>query len=243
MVETIRGISQESDIQSLADAESLLELSDDYTVGDVDEAVQQKSLEAHPDQGGTQELFKAVQSAGDVAKGNEGVPPSAAPSDQRTVQTQFGPSATGTGPSTDFSTADVSRRGDPDFSDFGGVAEEEDEDSVGPDRSQIKLAIIQALGEDFDEQTIQEELGFRATVDEFVEILTDLVINGTITLASIAATVGQNKNFGDKRSDPRFGNSDPRFGRSGSNVGGSDSNFGSGDSNFSKKGGGNDNFG
>jgi len=243
MVETIRGISQESDIQSLADAERLLDLGEDYTANDVDEAVQDISLDAHPDQGGTQELFKAVQSAGDVAKGNEGVPPSAAPADQRSVQTKFGPSSTGSSAGSNFSSANVSRGSGSDFSDFGGVSEGASGQDIGPDRNKVKLAILEALGDDFDRETIQEEFGASVSVDKFVNILTDLVISGAISLASIAATVGTNTSFNDKGSDPRFGRGDTRFGSGSSNFSSSGGGSRSGDSNFSKGGSDDSNFG
>jgi len=182
MTEQINGIASESDIQSLEDAATLLDVYPDASDDEIDEAVNELFLDAHPDSGGTEDLFKAVDSAAEVLKGNIGVPPDAAESQRSDPR----------GSISDSPRSTSSRQ-------------QPGEGPSTPDRDVIKEAIFEKLQGQWTTQRVQDTYGVDITLADFVDVLTDLVLLGSIQLSDIDSIIGGDENFSSASRDSRFG--------------------------------------
>jgi hypothetical protein len=223
MPDEIRGIAEPEDIRSRGDALRLLDIDDTATSEDISQAVTDIIPEAHPDTGGTAELFRAVQLAEDALTGEARIVPGegrAAPTDADAIDISIvGGGSPSTSPDVgggadvgadDFDdfTADEPAGGTttsgPSPGDFGGFGSDERTggESVGfgqtgsIDPEEIADEIEQILRDRVDEEDIKEQYGDVANFRNVSEILAAQFLQGNITIGQIEQMVGTEERAG-----------------------------------------------
>lgn len=263
MPDEIRGIAGPDDIRSQEDALRLLDIDESAEVEDVSDAVTEIIPDAHPDTGGTVQLFKAVQLAEDALTGETEILRSggraADLTQEETLDISIGGSSGGT---QDTDTPDPSGSGpfgggvgtqDDDVrdgpgsgpgGDFGGFGAQEPGSSggvgfSGVDAEGLINEVEEILREQIDEEDIKENFGDIANFRNVSEAIAAQILQGNITLGDIENIIGGGDIAGSTEAATGGIFSDNP---SGSYVGGGGNpNFGSvGDAQYSPENVGND---
>lgn len=206
------GISGQDDVDSREKAAQLLEVSVDATEDEISSAYQDAVLETHPDTGGSEELFKAVDRARDILEGEENVSDLAG---------RGGPPP-GDRPDSGGAQARGSGGTDSD-SGFGGVGAGSSARGAGGSQGfgkeasqEIVDAVETLLRQTTTEENLKEKYGESATIENVAEILATLIQAGGIDLGDVGKMLNDDFQFGTDMGDATGG----LFGgnRSGSSV-------------------------
>lgn len=195
MVDQLRGVSSPDDLQTKADAADLLGVDIDANDAEVEDAFRDLVPKAHPDQGGSPELFKAVDEARDMMKRLSGRSASSSSS-----------SSSG-GPSPPGGAGGAGPRG----STTPGAGARPDEDLV----DSIEDMLRQRMTEREMKDRYFEDTEYR----DIAEILASLVMSGSIDLGSLERMVSGDDRFSSNIGSATGGNYSRRGG--GSNFGNS----------------------
>lgn len=195
------GINGQDDVDSREKAAQLLEVSVDATEDELSPAYRDAVLETHPDTGGSEELFKAVDKARDVLQGEAdvsdlagrgGPPPRDRPDsggsqagDSRGAADEPGFGGVGSGKSA---------RGPGGSSGFGKKASQE-----------IVDAVETLLRQSTTEENLKDKYGEEATIENVAEILATLIQAGGIDLGDVGKMLNDDFQFGTDMGDATGG--------------------------------------
>jgi len=208
MVEQLRGYSSPEDIISPSNAAELLDVSLDADDGEIEEAFRDTVVKAHPDQGGTPELFRAVKEAKEL------------------LDTYSGAGSTAEGDSDAGSDGrDRSPGGETESAQRGtGARGRSGPEQEGEVDEELILSIEAMLREKMTEEQLKDKYFEDTTFREVARILASLVLSGNIDLGSLERMVTGDDRFSTNVGSATGGNFSTGGGGNFSRGGGS--NFG-----------------
>jgi curved DNA-binding protein CbpA len=165
-IEEWKGVEEPSQIQSRKKALEFLGLDEEASEDDIESARRELAISLHPDQGGTPELFKALDTAAELAKGGSG-------SERRESSPSSGFDFDSSGAEGEAGTGwpgDVGGK--------GGASE-------GGRFDDLEGTVEEILRENAEEEELIDRFGQNATYENMAEVLAWLIVNGSITLGDV----------------------------------------------------------